>query len=63
MSTMHLEQPIGLVRHSRGDQNLSPLVAGFLLEKELTYSDGAVASPKCHAGSPKEFSKIGVSLY
>jgi len=42
---------------------LSPAVAGFLLEKELTYSDGAVASPKCHAGGPKEFSKIGVSLY
>ena len=43
---------------------LSPAVAGFLLEKELTYLDGAVANPKrpfaAIVGGSKVSSKIGV---
>jgi len=43
---------------------LSPSVAGFLLEKELTYLDGAVANPKrpfaAIVGGSKVSSKIGV---
>eukprot|EP00890_Picochlorum_soloecismus_P004089 jgi/Picsp_1/4681/NSC_02050-R1_phosphoglycerate kinase len=45
-------------------QFLSPAVAGFLMEKELNYLDGAVASPKrpfaAIVGGSKVSSKIGV---